>query len=144
VKGIAGQQQHGAAFQPGEAGDRLRMTDVSVARLEAGRADVVLAGGFSGCRRIAALADLHGRTWSPHTWSNGYGLVVNLHLALAVSTCPFVEVPYDPPGLTAERRDWLLPQPVEIDADGTIAHPSGPGLGVELDRRALALYRLDR
>ena len=61
----------------------------------------MLAGGFAGCRRVAALADLHGRMWSPHTWSNGYGLVVNLHLALAVSTCPYVEVPYDPPGLTA-------------------------------------------
>ena len=104
--------------------------------------DVVLAGGFSGCRRVAALADLHGRMWSPHTWSNGYGLVVNLHLALAVSTCPFVEVPYDPPGLTAERRDWLLPQPVEIAADGTIAPPAGPGLGVEPDFDTLERWRV--
>jgi D-galactarolactone cycloisomerase len=104
--------------------------------------DVVLAGGFSGCRRVAALADLHGRMWSPHTWSNGYGLVVNLHLALAVSTCPFVEVPYDPPGLTAERRDWLLPQPIEIAADGTIEPPAGPGLGVEPDFDTLEQWRV--
>ena len=75
--------------------------------------DVVLSsGGIGGCRRVAALADLHGRTWSPHTWSNGLGLVANLHLALAVSTCPYVEVPFDPPSLSAERRDWLLPEPL--------------------------------
>jgi D-galactarolactone cycloisomerase len=104
--------------------------------------DVVLAGGFSGCRRVAALADLHGRMWSPHTWSNGYGLVVNLHLALAVSTCPYVEVPYDPPGLPAERRDWLLPEPVQIAADGTIAPPPGPGLGVTPDFDALEQWRV--
>jgi len=104
--------------------------------------DVVLAGGFVGCRRVAAHADLHGRAWSPHTWSNGYGLVVNLHLALAVSTCPFVEVPYDPPGLPAERRDWLLPAPVEIAADGTIAPPAGPGLGVTPDFDALERWRV--
>jgi D-galactarolactone cycloisomerase len=104
--------------------------------------DVVLAGGIGGCRRVAALADLHGRTWSPHTWSNGYGLVANLHLALAVSTCPFVEVPYDPPGLTAERRDWLLPAPVEIAADGTVAPPPGPGLGVVPDFDALEQWRV--
>jgi D-galactarolactone cycloisomerase len=104
--------------------------------------DVVLAGGISGCRRVAALADLHGRTWSPHTWSNGYGLVANLHLALAVSTCPFVEVPYDPPGLTAERRDWLLPEPVAIAPDGSIAPPSGPGLGVVPDFDALEQWRV--
>ena len=36
--------------------------------------DVVLAGGIGGCRRIAALADLCGRAFSPHTWSNGFGL----------------------------------------------------------------------
>ena len=104
--------------------------------------DVVLAGGFVGCRRVAVHADLHGRAWSPHTWSNGYGLVVNLHLALAVSTCPFVEVPYDPPGLPAERRDWLLPAPVEIAADGTIAPPAGPGLGVTPDFDALERWRV--
>jgi L-alanine-DL-glutamate epimerase-like enolase superfamily enzyme len=105
--------------------------------------DVVLSGGLSGCRRVAALADLHGRVWSPHTWSNGYGLVANLHLALAVSTGPFVEVPYDPPGLTAERRDWLLPAPVAIAPDGTIAPPPGPGLGVTPDFDALEQWRVE-
>jgi L-alanine-DL-glutamate epimerase-like enolase superfamily enzyme len=102
--------------------------------------DVVLAGGIGGARRIAALADLHGRTWSPHTWSNGYGLVANLHAALAFSTCRYVEVPFDPPAWSAERRDWLLPAPVRIAADGTIRPPEGPGLGVEPDLDALDRY----
>jgi L-alanine-DL-glutamate epimerase-like enolase superfamily enzyme len=104
--------------------------------------DVVLSGGIAGCRRVAALAGLHGRTWSPHTWSNGLGLVANLHLALAVSTCPFVEVPYDPPGWSAQRRDWLLPEPLELAPDGTIAPPPGSGLGVEPDLDALEHYRI--
>jgi L-alanine-DL-glutamate epimerase-like enolase superfamily enzyme len=80
---------------------------------------------------------LCGRAFSPHTWTNGLGLVANLHLALAVSTCPYLEVPLDPPGWTPERRDWLLGgQTIEIAADGTIAPPPGPGLGVtpDLDR----------
>ena len=105
--------------------------------------DVVLAGGIGGCRRIAALADLHGRAWSPHTWSNGYGLLANLHVALGVSTLPFVEVPFDPPAWSTARRDWLLPAPVEIAADGTIAPPAGPGLGVEPDLDALEAHRVD-
>jgi L-alanine-DL-glutamate epimerase-like enolase superfamily enzyme len=104
--------------------------------------DAVLAGGLGGCRRLAALADLCGRMLSPHTWSNGYGLVVNLHLALGVSTCPYVEVPFDPPAWSAERRDWLLPAPVEIAVDGTIAPPAGPGLGVTPDLDALERYRV--
>jgi L-alanine-DL-glutamate epimerase-like enolase superfamily enzyme len=88
------------------------------------------------------LAGLHGRTWSPHTWTNGLGLVANLHLALAVSTCPYVEVPHDPPAWSAERRDWLLPEPVEIAPDGTIAPPPGPGLGVVPDLDALERFRI--
>ena len=105
--------------------------------------DVVLAGGLGGCRRIAALADLCNRMFTPHTWSNGLGLVANLHIALAVSTCPYVEVPLDPPGWTAERRDWLLGGPaVEIAPDGSIAPPPGPGLGVTPDLDALDAHRI--
>jgi D-galactarolactone cycloisomerase len=104
--------------------------------------DAVLAGGLGGCRRIAALADLHGRAFTPHTWTNGLGLVANLHLAQAVSGCPYVEVPLDPPAWTPARRDWLLPAPLEVAADGTIAPPPGPGLGVVPDLDALEAYRV--
>jgi L-alanine-DL-glutamate epimerase-like enolase superfamily enzyme len=104
--------------------------------------DVVLAGGISGCRRLAGLAELCGRAWSPHTWSNGLGLVANLHAACAFSTCPYVEVPLDPPAWPPERRDWLLPAVVEIREDGTVAPPPGPGLGVEPDFDALETFRI--
>jgi L-alanine-DL-glutamate epimerase-like enolase superfamily enzyme len=104
--------------------------------------DVVLSLGVGGCRRAAALADLAGRSWSPHTWTNGYGLLVNLHAALAFSTVPFLEVPYDPPAWSPDRRDWLLPAPLEIGADGTIAPPDGPGLGITPDLDALEGYRI--
>ncbi len=104
--------------------------------------DVMLTGGVSGNRRIAALADLHGRVWSPHTWSNGFGLVANLHVACAFSTCPYLEVPYDPPAWSPARRDFLLPTELAIGADGTIAPPAGPGLGVEPDLDALEEHRV--
>jgi L-alanine-DL-glutamate epimerase-like enolase superfamily enzyme len=104
--------------------------------------DVLLTGGVAGNRRIAALADLHGRVWSPHTWSNGYGLVANLHVACAFSTCPYLEVPYDPPAWSPARRDFLLRSELAIAADGTIAPPPGPGLGVEPDLDALEAHRV--
>jgi D-galactarolactone cycloisomerase len=105
--------------------------------------DVVLAGGMAGCRRIAALAGLCDRMFTPHTWSNGLGLVANLHMALAVSTCPYVEVPLDPPGWSAQRRDWLLGGPVvTIAPDGSVAPPPGPGLGVTPDLDALDAHRI--
>jgi D-galactarolactone cycloisomerase len=104
--------------------------------------DVVLAGGIAGAAAIARLAAEHGRWWSPHTWSNGYGLLANLHAALAFSTCPYLEVPFDPPDWSPARRDWLLPEPLQIAPDGTIAPPAGPGLGLEPDFDSLEPYRV--
>ena len=123
---------------PSEARDLLLRGGVDVIQC-----DAVLAGGFGGCRRTASLAELCGRAWSPHTWSNGYGLVANLHAALAFSTVPYVEVPLDPPSWTAERRDWLLPSPLDVAADGTIAPPDGPGLGVVPDFDRLEEWRVE-
>jgi D-galactarolactone cycloisomerase len=51
-------------------------------------------------------------------------------------------VPLDPPAWTPERRDFLLPSPLEIAPDGTIAPPPGPGLGVTPDIDALEAYRV--
>ena len=111
-------------------------------RIDVVQPDVVLSGGISGARRIAALAEGEGRMWSPHTWSNGYGLLANLHAALAFSTCRFLEVPLDPPAWSAERRDWLLPVTLRIADDGTISPPEGPGLGIVPDFDALEQYRI--
>ena len=56
---------------------------------------------------------------------------------------PYVEVPLDPPSWTAERRDWLLPSPLDVAADGTIAPPDGPGLGVVPDFDRLEEWRVE-
>ena len=104
--------------------------------------DVVLAGGIEGARRVAQWADQSSILWSPHTWSTGYGLVANLHVALALSTAGFIEVPYDPPGWSPARRDFMLPEPLEIADDGTISPPAGPGLGVEPDFDVLERWRV--
>ena len=102
--------------------------------------DVVLAGGVSGCRMVAGWAREGKRVWSPHTWSTGFGLLANLHIALAFSNAEFIEVPFDPPAWTPERRDFMLPEPIEIDREGNITVPGGPGLGVEPDLDALERY----
>ena len=111
-------------------------------RVDVVQPDVVLSGGIAGAQRLALLAGKNECVWSPHTWSNGYGLLVNLHAALAFSTCPYIEVPFDPPAWSAERRDWLLPMTLEIAPDGTIGPPDGPGLGIVPDFDALEPFRI--
>jgi D-galactarolactone cycloisomerase len=80
--------------------------------------------------------------FSPHTWTNGIGLMANLHVAAAAPNCPFIEYPYDPPGWTPEIRDFLLTEPIRIDSEGYVQLPERPGLGLELDEDKLKRYEV--
>jgi D-galactarolactone cycloisomerase len=99
--------------------------------------DVVLAPGMSNVRRLAELALARGRWFTPHTWTNGLGLLANLHVAAGVGGGPYLEFPYDPPGWTPERRDAFLREPICPGPDGVLRVPSRPGLGAELDEAAI-------
>jgi len=129
------------------AGEMVRSLADTQRMLEAGAVDViqndvVLAGGVIGASRTASGAAEWGAEWSPHTWTTGYGMLANLHVALAHSTSDFIEVPYDPPAWAPERRDYMLGTTIEIAPDGTISPPEGPGLGVVPDFEALERWRV--
>jgi D-galactarolactone cycloisomerase len=102
--------------------------------------DVVLAAGMLRTRTIAEVALARGRWFTPHTWTNGIGLLANLHVAAGVGGGPFIEVPYDPPGWTPERRDAFLAEPVRPGADGILRVPTVPGIGAVLDESAIRRY----
>jgi L-alanine-DL-glutamate epimerase-like enolase superfamily enzyme len=46
--------------------------------------DVVLSTGMLRARTIAELALLRHRWFTPHTWTNGLGLLANLHVVAGV------------------------------------------------------------
>jgi L-alanine-DL-glutamate epimerase-like enolase superfamily enzyme len=102
--------------------------------------DVVLAGGMLRARTVAEVALARNRWFTPHTWTNGIGLLANLHVAAGVGGGPFIEYPYDPPGWTPERRDAFLAEPIRPDRGGILRVPQHPGLGVALDEAAIARY----
>ncbi|WP_017185427.1 enolase C-terminal domain-like protein [Alkalibacillus haloalkaliphilus] len=100
--------------------------------------DVALAGGITQVKKIGELVQGSGHIFSPHTWSNGIGLLANLHLSVAISDCPYIEFPYDPPAWTNERRDFVLKETVKPNGHGELIMSDKPGLGFELDDTALA------
>jgi len=103
--------------------------------------DALLSEGVGQMRKVAALAEVAGLEVAPHTWGNGIGLLANLHLAAAISNCPFLEYPNDPPsGWTAAARDQMLAEPLGIDSDGCVHVPDRPGFGVVLDQERIARY----
>ena len=126
-------------------GEMARTPAELLAALDAGaldvlQPDVVLSVGLLRARTIGELALLRNRWFTPHTWTNGLGLLANLHVAAGVGGGPYIEFPYDPPGWTPERRDFFLTAPLHIDPDGYLTVPEAPGLGAQIDPAALSHY----
>jgi D-galactarolactone cycloisomerase len=94
--------------------------------------DAVLSVGILRERELAERVTARGHLFTPHTWTNGIGLLANLHLTAGVGGGPYIEYPYDPPGWTPERRDFMLAEPARVDSEGFLAVPDRPGLGFEL------------
>lgn len=118
----------------------LRYLELDV--LDVYQMDVVLAIGMHRARTLAELARLKHRQFTPHSWTNGIGVLANLHVAAGVGAAPYFEVPWDPPGWTPERRDFMLAEPLRVTADGELVVPARPGLGVELDEEAVDRWRI--
>lgn len=121
-------------------GELLRLLDGDA--LDVYQPDVVLAAGMSRVRTLAELALLRHRAFTPHSWTNGIGVLANLHVSAGVGGGPYFEFPYDPPDWTPARRDFPLAQPLTVGDDGMLAVPSTPGLGFTLDEEAIARWRV--
>lgn len=97
--------------------------------------DLTKCGGLSEGRRMAWMAYDHGVLLVPHGWNTAIGVAADLALTAAMPIARWVEfqtgVPY---------VENLLTTPFELDKDGLLPIPSGPGLGIELNPDALARY----
>ncbi|HTX00937.1 MAG TPA: mandelate racemase/muconate lactonizing enzyme family protein [Acidimicrobiales bacterium] len=100
--------------------------------------DVGRVGGLTEARRVCELAADRGLTVVPHLWKTGLSVAAALHLAAATACCAFIE--FLPPSLTESglRRDLVRDDLAMVD--GVLELPTAPGLGVSLDREALAFY----
>jgi L-alanine-DL-glutamate epimerase-like enolase superfamily enzyme len=139
-------EQTGVRIAGGEmarAFEELRVA-MDADALDVYQPDVVLALGMSGARTLAELALRRNRWFTPHTWTNGIGVLANLHVCAGVGGGPYLEFPYDPPGWTPARRDFMLAEPVAVGPDGLVRVPAAAGLGVALDEEAVAFYSVDR
>ena len=65
--------------------------------------DCACTQGITGLRRLAADVSAAGKTFTPHTWGNGIGLLANAHLVAGTVGAPFLEFPFDPPEWTTAR-----------------------------------------
>jgi len=111
---------------------------------------VAKAGGISGARKVATVAEACGLPCDVNgSLESGVGTAASVHLAVA---CPAITLPAvipvttpaGGPNRTAGRyyADDVVTRPFDFK-DGMIIALEGPGLGVELDEEKLEAYRTD-
>ena len=106
--------------------------------------DVCGVGGFTEMRRVADLASLHGVRVVPHVWGTGVQIAASLQWLAAQLPDPVRPEPRAPI-LEFDRtenpfRQAVLTEPLEHEG-GVVRVPDAPGLGIEIDGRALETYR---
>jgi D-galactarolactone cycloisomerase len=99
--------------------------------------DLVWSGGFSECRRIAALAHAHNMMVAPHAFSSAVLLASALHFAASIPNGLMVELDQTAHAL----RDELLRERITTDGNGMVHLSDAPGLGIALDPAAVDRYR---
>jgi L-alanine-DL-glutamate epimerase-like enolase superfamily enzyme len=100
--------------------------------------DLAWAGGFTECRRIAALAHAYNLMVAPHAFSSAILLVAAMHLLASIPNGLVLEFDQNPHAL----RDDLLLAPSRVDADGFVPLPEQRGRGVALKQTTVERYRV--
>jgi O-succinylbenzoate synthase len=110
------------------AADAIAVGACSIVNIKAGR-----VGGYLEARRVHDVAAAHGvPVWCGGMLETGIGRAANAALA----ALPNFTITGD---ISASTRFWerdIITEPIEV-VDGHVAVPTGPGLGVEVDREFL-------
>ncbi|MBR1191035.1 mandelate racemase/muconate lactonizing enzyme family protein [Bradyrhizobium sp. AUGA SZCCT0160] len=124
---------------------RFGFRDILVSRaMDIIQPDTCAAGGLSECKKIADMAEAFGIRYNPHVWGTGIAIAASLQLLAVLPThTPSSLAPLQPM-LEFDRtehpiRQAILKRPIEHER-GIVRVPDGPGLGVEVDREALARF----
>ncbi len=107
--------------------------------------DLCGVGGFTEARRVADLAALHGVRVVPHVWGTAVQIAAALQFMAAMIPNPVRVNPIEPI-LEFDRtenpfRQAVVKTPIE-HVRGVVKIPDGPGLGIDIDRDALAEFRM--
>jgi D-galactarolactone cycloisomerase len=108
--------------------------------------DTCAAGGLSECKKIADMANAFHVRYVPHVWGTGIGLAASLQLLAVLPHTPPSWTPTEPL-LEFDRsehpfRQEILMEPLE-HVRGQVTIPTGPGLGIEINRNMVAHFRAE-
>lgn len=99
------------------------------------RPDLCLCGGLTGCKKVAALAEAQHVKVIPHNPLSPVSTAACLQLDACIPNFALQEYT----GEAEPPKSELLVHPIRLEA-GYLDIPHGPGLGIELNKAALATY----
>ncbi|MCW2846582.1 MAG: hypothetical protein JWR90_556 [Marmoricola sp.] len=85
-------------------------------------------GGISAMRKAAALCEAYGVKYEPHSYGTTSIQAAHFAVMLSIHNCDFLELPV-PTGIL----DHGMKNTLRVEKDGTVAAPTLPGLGYEID-----------
>lgn len=106
--------------------------------IDVAQPDLSRAGGFTQFRHIAWEAEVAGIDICPHAWLTDLLTSASLHANAVLPRSLFLEYNVSSSPML---RDIIL-NPVTLKKDGTMDVPQGPGLGIEIDEKAVEYYRV--
>lgn len=101
--------------------------------------DLSKCGGMTEILRIAAMASARRLKIHPHSSMTALNMAASLHLLAAIDNPGYFEA-----DATADNpfRTDMVSGRLDVDADGMIAPPEAPGLGMEVDEDFVAAHPL--
>ena len=128
--GFGRRLHQGGAFQ-----DLLRDQVIDVLRPS------LALNGLSQLRRMAALAETYYTAIAPYHDGGPIATAAALHLAASLPNFFIQQVPFTEASEDRAMRASLGGASLEKSVEGFLSLPTGPGLGVTVDRGALEKYR---
>ena len=141
VEGYGALQGLGVAIAGGDTGLTTRyefapMLDIG--RVDIAQPDITVTGGFSEVRHIGDMVEERGRRMVMHGYQSNILLASNMQVQAAWPADEPVEYSVS----TSPLRWTLTNETLEVGADGRVARPEAPGLGVSLNHETVERYRV--
>lgn len=109
-------------------------------RIDVAQPDLSRCGGFTAARKILWEAERAGIDVCPHAWLTDLLTASSLHLNATLPRALFIEYNVAENPMLRE----IIANPFELQPDGTLIVPQGPGLGIEINIKAVERFRVGK
>ena len=107
-------------------------------KIDVAQPDISRCGGFTQIRKIIWEAEAAGIDVCPHAWLTDLLTAASLHVNAVLPRSLFLEYNVSSSPMLRE----IIDNPVQMDENGMMDVPQGPGLGITVNEKSIEKYRV--